>query len=204
MIKERTSVILRSMTLDDIDNVVELDRLSFPTPWPARTYRYELMDNNRSMMQVLEPTNGLEQAYSRNGLFGWLDQVRGIHRIAPDLAGYSGMWHVGDEAHVSTIAVHPNWRGLKLGELLLWSMARRAITSEARLLTLEVRVSNHLAQNLYRKYGFEIMGRRKGYYHDNGEDAYMMGVTSLNHTYRDQIVEYGKALTQYVKVSDRL
>jgi ribosomal-protein-alanine N-acetyltransferase len=192
------------MTLDDIDNVVELDRLSFPTPWPARTYRYELMDNNRSMMQVLEPADGSRRLYKRSGLWGWADQVRGVRRAAPDLAGYSGMWHVGDEAHVSTIAVHPDWRGLKLGELLLWSMARRAITSGARLLTLEVRVSNDLAQNLYRKYGFEVMGRRKGYYHDNGEDAYMMGITPLDHAYRNRIVEFGKALTQHVKVSDRL
>ena len=133
MTADRPHVILRAMTMDDIDEVVEMDRLSFPTPWPARTYRYELLDNDRSTMQVIQPANGSHSVHARSGISGWWDRMMGIERVATELAGYSGMWHIGDEAHVSTIAVHPNWRGQKLGELLLWSMVRRAIQNNARM-----------------------------------------------------------------------
>jgi len=78
-----------------------------------------------------------------------------------------------DEAHVCTIAVHPNWRGRGLGELLLISLLDRAIELGARVATLEVRVSNQVAQELYNKYIFQIVSRRKRYYSDN-EDAYIM------------------------------
>lgn len=199
----RPRVVLRSMTLADIDEVVVLDKLSFPTPWPARTYRYELVNNERSTMLVLEHDDPTVRSRNGNGLGSWLKRFSGETLSPRNLVGYAGMWHIADEAHISTIAVHPDWRGNKLGELLLWSMIRRAIQKDARLVTLEVRVNNDVAQNLYRKYGFEVMGRRKGYYRDNGEDAYMMGVTPLDQPYRQQLVEFGRALQGHVRVIDR-
>ena len=82
-----------------------------------------------------------------------------------------------DEAHIATIASHPEWRGRGVGELLLLNMLRVAQQIQAINTTLEVRVSNQAAQNLYRKYNFEEVGRRKAYYQDNREDALIMTVT---------------------------
>jgi ribosomal-protein-alanine N-acetyltransferase len=84
-----------------------------------------------------------------------------------------------DEAHISTIASHPDWRGKGVGELLLLGMIENSIEIGAHVVTLEVRVSNATAQSLYRKYGFLIAGTRKGYYSDNGEDAYIMTTPSI-------------------------
>ncbi|MBN1310392.1 MAG: ribosomal protein S18-alanine N-acetyltransferase [Anaerolineae bacterium] len=149
-------------------------------------------------MFVLEPGNVFEQpAQSRqlNWLDRLIDSITGWTNGHPrPLIGYSGMWHIADEAHISTIAVHPDWRGRKLGELLVWSMIRQAMRQRAGQVTLEVRVSNAPAQNLYRKYGFEVLGTRKGYYRDNSEDAYMMGVTRLDEAYRQHMLLCGKAL----------
>ncbi len=203
MSNNRLHVLLRPMTVDDIVQVTALDRLSFPTPWSERTYRYEVMDNENSFMFVLEPLDLTEQPNGGQPL-DWLSQWLGIAGPNASLiAGYSGFWHIADEAHISTIAVHPDWRGQHLGELLLWSMIRQAIRRRAVVVTLEVRASNALAQNLYRKYGFEISGRRRGYYRDNQEDAYMMTLTPLDAAYRERMVAFGKALAVRLRVADK-
>ncbi len=202
----RLHVIIRKMSLEDIDQVVMLDKLSFPSPWPARTYRYEILDNEHARMFALEPGDTPLAAETRQ--LNWLDRLLGsvIGRSngqSTPLIGYSGMWHIADEAHISTIAVHPDWRGKKLGELLVWSMIRQAIRQQASQVTLEVRVSNTVAQNLYYKYGFEILGTRKGYYRDNSEDAYMMGVTRLDEDYRQKLLLFGREMAQVLRVTDR-
>jgi ribosomal-protein-alanine N-acetyltransferase len=88
--------------------------------------------------------------------------------------GYGGFWAIVDEAHISTIAVHPDWRGRGLGAMVLAALIDTAILRGAAEVTLEVRVSNEIAQNLYRRYGFVEVGRRKKYYRDNNEDALIM------------------------------
>lgn len=90
------------------------------------------------------------------------------------LVGYAGLWLMVDEAHVTTIGVHPDHRGQGVGELLFLALADIAAEMRATKMTLEVRVSNTGAQALYRKYGLEVSGVRKRYYSDNGEDAYIM------------------------------
>jgi ribosomal-protein-alanine N-acetyltransferase len=90
------------------------------------------------------------------------------------LSGYAGLWLMVDEAHVTTIGVHPSHRGQGAGELLFLGLVEIAQEMRAVRLSLEVRVSNHPAQALYRKYGLEIAGVRRRYYSDNGEDAYIM------------------------------
>jgi len=207
MSDSRLHVIIRQMTLEDIDQVVMLDKLSFPSPWPARTYRYEILDNEHARMFALEPADVSIQA-TETRQASWLDRLlssisgRGNGQSS-HLMGYSGMWHIADEAHISTIAVHPDWRGKKLGELLVWSMVRQAMRQQAVQVTLEVRVSNTLAQNLYYKYGFEILGTRKGYYRDNSEDAYMMGIVRLDEAYREKLHHFGRELAQVLRVTDR-
>jgi ribosomal-protein-alanine N-acetyltransferase len=186
------------MTLNDIDQVVELDRLSFPIAWSARTYQHEIVHNDSSTMVVIQEAdaapvhkgNGGEQA-------GWLPRLL-IPERRPyvPLLGYAGFWTIADEAHISTIAVHPDWRGHKLGELQIWFMVQEAIRKGAGVVTLEVRVGNQVAINLYRKYGFTIVGRRKGYYRDNGEDAHIMALTPLDAALQARLERFKRTLSR--------
>jgi len=95
-----------------------------------------------------------------------------------------------DEAHVTTIALHPDYRGRGLGELLLTNLIDISYDIGAKWVTLEVRVSNYIAQNLYRKYGFREAGLRHRYYSDNQEDALIMWTEEINSpAYREQFQE---------------
>jgi len=204
MTDDRLCVILRPMTLDDVDRVVELDRLSFPTPWPAHTYRHEINNNRTSTMLVVEAADIPKQNPPSSWLFGRLAarQNQSSTAASPIIA-YSGFWKIADEAHISTIAVHPDWRGRKLGELLVWAMFHLAMRQDAQMMTLEVRVSNDVAQNLYRKYGFEISGRRKHYYRDNLEDAHVMTAAPLNNWFLGRLRKYERELARILRVEFR-
>jgi ribosomal-protein-alanine N-acetyltransferase len=118
----------------------------------------------------------------------------------PDLAsiiGFSGLWLMMDEAHITTIAVHPHFRRLGLGEFLLVNLIDIAYSIHAKWVTLEVRVSNHNAQNLYRKYGFREAGLRHRYYSDNQEDALIMWTDEINSLgYKQKYQELKTALLQ--------
>lgn len=149
------------MELADLDQVMPIEQSSFPAPWPASAYRYELTQNDLSSYLVLRRRRARSGALLRRA------------RPAPVIA-YGGFWIILDEGHISTLAVHPDWRGRGLGEMMLVALVEVAIARGAAELTLEVRVSNHVAQSLYRKYGFVEVGRRKHYYHDNNEDALIM------------------------------
>lgn len=195
------------MTLADIGQVTVMDRMAFPNPWPSHTYEYEINDNERARMFVLEPGDAPPPPASNGHRRSWWEKLLGIgysngrHNHAR-LIGFSGMWHIADEAHISTIAVHPEWRGRRLGELLVWAMARQAVRQGAAQITLEVRVNNAIAQKLYKKYGFEVMGLRKGYYRDNHEDAFMMSVQNIDDAYREKLIGLGKELARKVRVTD--
>ncbi len=154
MLATPTPYSLRPMTVDDIPAVLEIDRLSFPSPATAQLYQNELTDNRLAHYQVLV----------RRGAAG------------ETLAGYAGFWLIADEVHVSTIAVHPDERGRGRGEWLLLNLLLEACRLDPLLVTLEVRTSNATAQGLYRKYRFREVGRRRRYYHDTGEDALLMTV----------------------------
>ena len=108
-----------------------------------------------------------------------------------------------DEAHVTTIGVHPDYRGRGLGELLFVALIDEAIRRNVAWLTLEVRVSNVTAQNLYQKYGFTVQGRRPRYYSDNNEDAYIMWSESLKDpVYRDRLAQYRRDLIARLAEAD--
>jgi ribosomal-protein-alanine N-acetyltransferase len=154
---------LRQLRLADIDRVMEIERLVYSAPWQPSSYRHELA-NNRFAHYFAVTTRQADRPAS--------------------LIGYAGYWLLVDEAHVSTIALHPDWRGRGLGELLLLNILFQAFAEPARLATLEVRKSNTVAQALYRKYRMEIVGERRRYYHDNNEDAYIMTVEPLDDVYR--------------------
>jgi ribosomal-protein-alanine N-acetyltransferase len=145
------------MKMADIQAVLEIDRLSFPIPWSENTYRYEIQENRSSHMNVVEI----------------------VHNGQNRIIGYIGFWFIIDEAHISTIAVHPEFREQGVGELLLRWALEESLALEARIVTLEVRISNTTAINLYKKYQFDIVGNRARYYRDNNEDALLMTRVNL-------------------------
>jgi ribosomal-protein-alanine N-acetyltransferase len=169
---ERLPYRVEPMTLADVDQVMNIERVAFSAPRSARAYRYEISENDHSTMLVVR------LAAARNGPFKRLachvlarhPKLTRPHRIL----GYAGFWLLVDEAHICTIAVHPQWQGRGLGELLMLSLLNRGMELGASKATLEVRVSNQAALALYRKYGFEVISRRKRYYSNNNEDAYIM------------------------------
>lgn len=138
----------RPMKLKDIDDICAIEKEAFPTPWSAGAFYNELVNNHFAHYRVME--------------------------VGHEIAGYVGMWIIIDEAHITNIAVRIRFRGRKLGERLLEEVMKQAVTLGATKITLECRVSNHIAQNLYRKKGFRSVGVRKGYYTDNHEDALIM------------------------------
>ena len=115
------------------------------------------------------------------------------------IVGYAGIWVMTDEAHVTTIASHPELRGRGVGELLLVALIHRGMEIGARWMTLEVRASNAVAQNLYRKYTFKEMGVRRRYYSDNGEDALVMWTDALDsETFGDTLERNERKLSERI------
>ncbi|MEP7290896.1 MAG: ribosomal protein S18-alanine N-acetyltransferase [Chloroflexota bacterium] len=164
------SLMLRYMRLADIPAVAAIDQMSFTPPWSAKSYQFEVTESTYSHMVVLEYGEEKPKA-------GWRRLVPGLngaHHEGQQVVGYGGLWNIMDEAHISTIATHPQQRGRGWGEIVLAGMIRRAIRLEALQVVLEVRVSNHTAQNLYQKYGFKTAATKPNYYHSNNEDAYEM------------------------------
>lgn len=109
------------------------------------------------------------------------------------IVGYAGLWLMTDEAHVTTIAVHPDYRGRGVGELLLLGLIDHAMKLGAKWVTLEVRVTNDVAIALYHKYTFKEMGVRKGYYSDNREDALVMWTDPLESAAFKEVLERNRA-----------
>lgn len=180
--------IVEPMRWGDVSAVMAIERESFSLPWPERAYRYELVQNKRSHYIVVRP----RPAPAAQG--GW-ERLKCLLRRgsrAPVLA-FGGFWLDVGQAHISTLAVARDWRGRGLGELALWSMLKQAALMGAFEAMLEVRVSNHTAQNLYLKYGFKKTGQQRQYYQDNREDAWVMTLVDLNAS-RAQLGQLGQAL----------
>lgn len=180
----RMRYVVERMTMADVPRVVEIERLAYTTPWPPSAYRKELQDNPLAHYIVLcdsalQPPAPDASAGSTPRRSFPLSLLPG--RPAPSVSGppsatigFAGLWLMVDEAHITTIALHPRYRGRGLGELMLSSLIQIAYSISARSMTLEVRVTNAVAQNLYRKYGFQEAGVRRRYYSDNNEDALIM------------------------------
>jgi len=179
--------LIRSMRWDDVSVVMAIEHESFPLPWSSYTYRHELTENTHSHYIVMQTRAAGPDARS-----WWLRMLR---PASPPIIGYAGYWLITDEAHISTIAVTTRWRRHGLGELLLLTMIEQALGMDAVMVTLEVRVSNQVAQNLYQKYGFVMTGTRPRYYRDNDEDAYIMTVEAVNGSeYQRRLAEMKAAL----------
>ncbi|MFC4389344.1 ribosomal protein S18-alanine N-acetyltransferase [Gracilibacillus marinus] len=141
---------IREMTEADIESVLEIDQLSFANPWPINIYYDELNKNSYAHYFVVT-----------------VDQK---------VVGFCGTWIVIDEAQITNIAIHPAYRGKRYGDGLFQHVINFAIANNVSRLSLEVRVSNIPAQQLYKKYGLVPGGIRKNYYTDNQEDALVLWV----------------------------
>jgi len=145
------------MSNADVRAVMRIESLSFSTSWPTSAFQSELNDNKLAHYFV-----------------GRESQAPGAEVVA-----YGGIWVILDDAHITTIAVHPDRRGHRYGEQLLVHMLRESIARGASWITLEARESNEIAHNLYRKYGFATIATRRAYYSDNGENAVVMWAGNL-------------------------
>jgi ribosomal-protein-alanine N-acetyltransferase len=197
------------MRVEHIPAVSAIEKLSFPQPWPQNAYRREIVENRMAHYIVARRLGGPadESATAETGQSREPRQVDLIGRLgrllrppepprSPQLqdelrsiVGYAGIWVMTDEAHVTTIASHPDMRGRGIGEFLLVALIHRGMEVGARWMTLEVRASNSTAQNLYRKYTFKEMGVRRRYYSDNGEDALVMWTDALDSDSFQQAME---------------
>jgi ribosomal-protein-alanine N-acetyltransferase len=159
----RTDTIrIRPMTVADVERVHLIDQLSFSMPWPLRSYQYELTENKASLTHVAEIALANETTI---------------------IVGMVVTWLIVDEAHIATIAVHPNYRSMGIGKKLLSATLEEAIQHGAKMATLEVREGNLAATQLYTDYGFLVTGRRPRYYHDTQEDAIIMTAKGLGDEY---------------------
>lgn len=141
----------RKMTIDDVQAVHEIELTTFPTPWTLDSFYYEMTENQYAHYLIAEDDAG-------------------------DIIGFCGIWLVIDAAQITNVAVVESVRGQGIGEALMREAMRIAQEATMDVMSLEVRVTNTVAQNLYRKLGFQDGGIRKGYYTDNREDALVMWV----------------------------
>ena len=155
---DQETIQIRPMEISDLDQVQTIDRLSFSLPWPASAFRHELTENPAAVLYVAEdckPNGGCQ------------------------VVGMIVLWLIIDEAHIATIAIHPDYRREGIGSRLLKFALDDASKRGARQAMLEVRAGNSGAQELYRKFGFEVVHRRPRYYKDNHEDALLMNLSRL-------------------------
>lgn len=163
------TITIRLMQKEDLPQAQEIDKLCFTLPWPQGAFEYELEHNPRSVLWVAEVTkpDGGKQ-----------------------VAGLIVLWLILEEGHIATLSVHPDYRKQGIAGSLLQTALIEAARQKCSEATLEVRETNIPAQNLYRKFGFEIIGRRKHYYKDTNEDALIMTILKLDQTYIKQLQDH--------------
>ena len=190
-------VLLRHLRTEDINQVIEIEREAFSPLWVSTPFKRELNNRYANYMvacnadeaEVADPSvEGVSEAPEEPQRF-WAHMVNRARRLVgyrqgeltptDSIAGYVSVWYQGEEAHITEIAVRGELRGKGIGELLLIGSLRGAVQYGSKVMTLEVRVSNFIAQRLYEKYGFKSVGVRKAYYSDNREDANIMTTSPI-------------------------
>ncbi len=165
-------VSVEPMRPEDVEAVLHIERMSFPVPWMATAFATEL--SNRS-------------AFYR------------VARCGAEVIGFGGAWVIRDEAHITTLAVHPGYRGRHIGDRLLLALLEEGIRRRASRAALEVRQNNLVARHLYQKFGFYEASVRKNYYTDNGENAIVMWADNIHGSaYRDILTAVSHALDNSV------
>ena len=212
-------IALRRMRSEDISQVVQVEKEAFAPLSLGTSFKRDL--NSRYVRYLVAhwpalPRQPVEERQEPPGLASetslWGKVIRSVQGVvkregdpvpSEEIAGYVGMWFQGNEAHITEIAVRHDLRGNGLGELLLIGSIRAAVEYGSSVVTLEVRVSNFIAQRLYEKYGFKTAGVRKGYYTNNREDALIMTTSPLHTSHYQElfaslqdsfIIRYGKII----------
>ena len=155
MVQIREQLMIEPMREADVPAVQIIERDIFSTPWPRNAYYRELASRNSAHYIVLR------------------------RQRDDEIVGYAGMWRMYDEAHVTTIGVRHDMQHGGFGRVLFAALVQAAYDMGAKWVTLEVRTSNENAMRMYEAFGFKVIGRRKGYYTDNGEDAIVMWSDSI-------------------------
>ena len=206
---------VRPIVKEDLTQVSAIDREVFPTQWPPPNYRQELQNRLAHYIVVHDTAKAINDTevqskenhyYFLSRLLPWLrrddkeDENSRIFR-SQYIIGFSGIWMMAGEAHITNIAVREQYQRQGIGELLLVSTIDLSREQQAEMMTLEVRESNKIAQNLYSKYGFKQTGIRRGYYLDNREDAIIMSTESINSgTFLAQLQQLRESLAQKLPV----
>ena len=217
---------LRPLQEQDIPQSVEIERDAFPNHFPQTSFRRELKNRIASYLVAWRPEdvtqNGTEplsvpdaaqvdgdrpliSRLLRNARSFWPRRHSAWAPGQPFVAGFLGLWYIADEAHVVSVGVREGLRGLGIGELLLIGAIEQAMSGRAKVVTLEARVSNYIARNLYLKYGFKERGIRKGYYTDNREDAVIMAADPINlPSYQERFRKLAQAHEQRWGYAERI
>lgn len=143
--------------------VLELDNLCFGKLWTLEAYQREIDSPNSDLLGLF-----IENTQDNGG-----NSIRNSHPT-PLLLVMGCLWAILDEAHITLLAVHPDYQGRGLGQALLWGLMQAASDRALSRATLEVRESNQPAISLYSKFGFQLAGRRRRYYKDTNEDALIL------------------------------
>jgi [ribosomal protein S18]-alanine N-acetyltransferase len=153
MVQLKHDLAVESMQEADISAIQQIEREIFTAPWPRNAYHRELAARSTAHYIVL--------------------------RRDEEIVGYGGMWRMYDEAHVTTIGVRLDQQHRGYGRILFAALIQSAYDLGAKWITLEVRISNENAIRMYERFAFKVIGRRRGYYTDNGEDAIVMWSDSI-------------------------
>jgi ribosomal-protein-alanine N-acetyltransferase len=168
MVQLGQQLALELMREGDIGTVQEIEREIFATPWPRNAYYRELASRSSAHYVVLRH-EGMADSPAASST-----------EMDPTIVGYGGMWRMYDEAHVTTIGVRRDLHHQGYGRIIFAGLVQAAYDMGAKWVTLEVRTSNENAMHMYEGFGFKVIGRRKGYYTDNGEDAIVMWSDSIH------------------------
>jgi len=144
----------KEMRLEHLNQVIQIENISYSSPWSRQSFAYEVVKNSFACYIVAVSDK--------------------------KVVGYAGMWLILDEAHITNVAVHPDYRKAGIGKALMMQMIGRAVVNGISRMTLEVRPSNNAARHLYGMLGFKEKGVRKGYYTDTNEDAIIMWKNDLS------------------------
>ena len=201
--QEPLPVSVRRLRVDDIDQVVAIEKEAFSPLWVSTSFKRELnnkranylvacFDEEVSPEEILAEIDSDQSAPDEEpkspkllsrvlGRFGFFsnNESSAVDDVF-NIAGYVSVWYQGEEAHITEIAVKETLRGRGVGELLLIGSLKAAIEHGSKVMTLEARVSNFIAHRLYQKYSFKSVGIRKAYYSDNREDAVIMTTTPID------------------------
>ncbi|MFA4016516.1 MAG: hypothetical protein RUDDFDWM_001626 [Candidatus Fervidibacterota bacterium] len=161
---------IEPMHISDLDEVLAIENASFSQPWTRNMFEDDLLYSERTCYIVA--------------------------RLHGRVVGYAGMWLIGDEAHITTIAVHPDFRRRGIGNTLMRSLLLEAMRRGARWATLEVRASNKPAQQLYMKWGFKVVGIRRNYYSNPQEDALVLELPNIEKAFSSELKGNSKCNTR--------